>query len=134
MKDRERLSELQEFGLTNDEEWELNEQRVNDAWFLWIVVNYYHSKYKLVETDMKCEYSYSGRHLNSKELCRVVWEDICSPDNKWVTHTCKTPACSEGYVTVDGNEHLKRSKRALPMDRSTQRPFLTNLFIQCCNH
>ena len=40
MKDRERLSELQEFGLTNDEEWELNEQLVNDAWFLWIVVNY----------------------------------------------------------------------------------------------
>lgn len=117
-KDREQLSELQEFARTNDEEWELNEQRVNDAWFLWIVVNYYHRKGKLAETDMKCEYSFSGRHLNTEELCRVVWEDICSSDNKWVTHTCKTPGCSEGYVTVDENEYLKSSKCALPMEFS----------------
>ena len=46
IKDRKRLSELQEFARTNDEEWELNEQQVNDAWFLWIVVkiNYNNSK------------------------------------------------------------------------------------------
>ena len=65
-KDSERLSELQEFARTNDEEWELNEQRVNDAWFLWTVVNYYLSKGKLAETDLKCEHSSCGRHLNTE--------------------------------------------------------------------
>ena len=69
-KNSERLSGLQEFARTNDEEWELNEQRVSDAWFLWIIVNYYHSKGKLAETDIKCEYLYGGRHLNIEELCR----------------------------------------------------------------
>ena len=90
---------------------------MNDAWFLWIVDNYYHSKGKLAETDMKCKYSCSGRHLNTDEFCRVVWEDICASDNKWVTHTCKMPGCSERYVTVDGKEYLKRSKCALPMEK-----------------
>ena len=131
MKDSERLSELQKFARTNDEEWELNEQRVNNAWFLWIVVNYYLSKGKLAETDLKCEYSYCGRHLNTEELCRVVWEDICASDNKWVTHKCKTPGCSEGYVTVDGNEYLKRSKCALPMEKVKIRKDLPQIY-KCC--
>ena len=131
--DRERLSELQEFARTNDEEWQLNEQRVNDAWFLWIVVNYYHSKGKLAETDMNCEYSCSGRHLNTEELCRVVWEGICASDNKWVTHTCNTPGCSEGYVTVDGNEYLKTSKCALPMEKVKIRKDLPQIYKCCLN-
>ena len=130
-KDSERLSGLQEFARTNDEEWELNEQRVNDAWFLWLIVNYYHSKGKLAETDIKCEYSYGGRHLNIEELCRVMWEDICASENKWVTHTCKTAGCSEGYVTVDGNEYLKRSKCALPMEKVKIRKDLPQIY-KCC--
>ena len=116
-KDSLRLSELQEFARRNDEEWQLNEQRVNDAWFLWTVVKYYKSKGKLADTDIKCEYSVNGKHFNTEQLCKAMWDDICVSKNKWVTHACKTPGCSEGYVTVDGNEYLKGSKCALPMEK-----------------
>ena len=80
---------------------------------------------------MQCEYSCSARHLNTEELCRVVWEDVCSSDSKWVTHTCKTSGCSEGYVTVDGNEYLKRSKCALPMEKVKIRKDLPQIY-KCC--
>lgn len=126
-----RLTELQEFARTNDEEWELNEQRVNDAFFLWIVVNYFSSKGKLADTDLKCEYSNNGKRLNTEDLCKVMWEDICVSTNEWVTHTCKTPGCSEGYVTVDGNEYLKRSKCALPMEKVKIRKDLPQVY-KCC--
>ena len=63
-------------------------------------------------------------------LCRVMWEDICVTD-KWVTHTCKTPGCSEGCVTVDGNECLKRSKCALPTEKVKIRKDLPQVY-KCC--
>ena len=87
------------------------------SFFLWIIVNYYHSEGKLAETNIKCEYSYGGRHLNIKELCRVMWEDTCASEYTRVTHACKTAGCSEGHVTVDGNKYFKRSKCALPMEK-----------------
>ena len=126
-----RLTELQEFARTNDEEWELNEQRVNDTSFLWIVVNYFSSKGKLADTDLKGEYYNSGKRLNTEDLCKVMWEDICVSTNEWVTHTCKTPGCTEGYVTVDGNEYLKRSKCALPMEKVKIRKDLPQVY-KCC--
>lgn len=130
-KDSLRLAQLQEFARTSNEEWELNEQRVNDAWFLWTVVNYYISKGKLAETDIKCEYLDSGKRLNTEELCKTMWQDICATKNKWVSHACKTPGCSEGYVTIDGNEYLKRSKCALPMEKVKIRKDLPEVF-KCC--
>ena len=94
-------------------------------------MNYYISKGKLAETDIKCEYLDSGKHLNTEELCTKMWQDICASKNKWVLHACKTPGCSEGYVTVDGNEYLKRSKCALPMEKVKIRKDLPEVF-KCC--
>lgn len=90
---------------------------MNDVWFFWIVVNYYYSKGKLVEIDLKCEYFYCGRYLNIEDLCRVVWEDICVLDNKWVIYKCKMLGCLEGYVIVDGNEYLKWVKCVFLMEK-----------------
>lgn len=73
-------------------------------------MNYYYSKGKLVEIDIKCEYLYGGRYLNIEELCRVMWEDICVLENKWIIYICKMVGCLEGYVIIDGNEYLKRLK------------------------
>ena len=71
----------------------------------------------MAETSINCDCSDSGKHLNTEELCKEMCQDICTSKNKWVKHACKTPGCSEGYVTVDGNEYLKRSKCALPMEK-----------------
>ena len=56
---------------------------------------------------------------------------ICASDNNRVTHKCKTPGCSEGYITVDGNEYLKRSKCALPMEKVKIRKDLPQIH-KCC--
>jgi hypothetical protein len=66
-------------------------------------------------------------------MCEKMWEDISSSKNKWVQHSCKTPGCSEGYITVDGNEYLKRSKCALPMEKVKLRKDLPEIFKCCTN-
>ena len=86
---------------------------------------------ELNEQRLKCEYSDSGKRLNTKHLCKFMREDICVSMNEWVTHACKTPGCSEVYVTVDGYEYLKRSKCALPMEKLKMRKDLPEV-CKCC--
>lgn len=87
------------------------------AWFMWIVVNYYHEKGELERTHLDVNYDERSKHLNTEELCEMVWKDICSSPKKWVRHKCRTTGCAEGYVTVDGNEYLKRAKCSLPKEK-----------------
>ena len=112
-----RFADVKEFARTKDGEWLLNEDRVKDAWFMWIVVNYYHEKGELERTHLDVNYDERSKHLNTEELCEMVWKDICSSPKKWVRHKCRTTGCAEGYVTVDGNEYLKRAKCSLPKEK-----------------
>ena len=32
---------------------------------------------------------------------------------QWIEHECTTPGCREGYVTIDGNEKVRRPKCAV---------------------
>lgn len=130
-KDRHRLKDLEEFARTCDGEWRLNEQRVKDAWFVWVVVNYYNSVGKLASTDINHEYCKKSNRLNTEKMCKHMWEDICASPNRWAEHCCETPGCAEGYITVDGNEYLKRSKCALPMTKVKIRKDLPVIF-KCC--
>lgn len=83
--------------MNDDEEWELNEQRAIDAFFLWIVVNSDFSKNgKLAATDIKCEYSDNGKRLNTEDLCKFMWEDICISKNEWGIHARKTRVAQKG--------------------------------------
>lgn len=106
---------------------------MNDVWFFWIVVNYYISKGKLVEIDIKCEYLDSGKYLNIEELCKEMWYDICVSKNKWVLYACKILGCLEGYVIIDGNEYLKRFKCVLFMEKVKIRKDLFEVF-KCCSN
>lgn len=126
-----RLSQLDEFSRTKDGGWRLNEDRVNDAWFLWIIVNYYHRNDKLKATGLEFKHVEGSNHVAIEKLCECLWRDICVSPNKWVRHTCKTPGCSEGYVTVDGNEYLKRGKCALPKEKVKMRRDLPEVY-KCC--
>lgn len=84
-----------------------------------------------VGTNIQFQYANSGKHLNTEELRKATWADICVSKNKWVTHACQTPGCAEGYVTIDGNEYLKRSKCALPMEKVKIRRDLPEIY-KCC--
>ena len=88
---------------------------------------------KLAETDVKVRYNDNGKRINMEELCKSMWEDICSSKNKWVKHACQTPGCAEGYVTIDGNEYLRRSKCALPKEKVKLRKDLPEV-VRCCTN
>lgn len=130
-KDEKRLCELKEFARTSEGEWKLNEQRLSDAWFVWIIISYYSQIKKLEEISFNI--SAVTNRLEIEHACQLMWEEICSRPNRWVQHSCKTPGCSEGYVTVDGNEYLKRSKCALPTTKVKLRKDLPPIF-QCCTN
>lgn len=104
--DKIRLAHLEEFSRTKHGTWQLNEDPISDAWLLWVVVNYFQSTGKLKKTGIDLQHNENSKHINTERLCETMWQEICS-SNKWVRHSCKTPGCSEGYVTVDGNEYLK---------------------------
>ena len=115
--DKVRLAQLEEFARKKHGNWQLNEDRVSDAWFLWVIINYFQNHGKLNRTGIHVQYDENSKHIKVEQLCQIMWEDICSSPKKWVRHSCKMPGCSEGYVTVDGNEYLKRSKCALPKQK-----------------
>ena len=64
-------------------------------------------------------------------MCEKLWKEICSEKNKWIQHTCKRPGCAEGYITVDGNEYLRRSKCALPITKVKARKDLPTIALGC---
>ena len=115
-----------EFTRTSEGEWHLNEQQIADAWFIWIIIGYYSQIQKLEEISFKI--SFLSKRLDIENICELTWQEICSRPNNWVQHSCKTPGCSEGYITVDGNEYLKRSKCALPATKVKKRKDLPLFF------
>ena len=87
----------------------------------------------LNQTKIALEYSETRNHLNIQNICEKLWQDICHSTNKWVDHTCNTPGCKEGYITVDGNEYLKRSKCALPKEKVRIQRDLPTIYRCCTN-
>ena len=51
----------------------------------------------------------------------------------WVLHRCTVKGCAEGYVTVDGNEKLRRPICAAPKSHVQLRPDLPTI-VQCCTN
>jgi hypothetical protein len=49
----DRLPDLEMFVRTKYETWKLNKELVNDAWFMWVIVNYYQKTAKVRERQFK---------------------------------------------------------------------------------
>jgi hypothetical protein len=60
---------LEEIARKNEGGWWLNEERVNDAWFKWIIVNYHQRKNSLQEVEIYLKYNETSRHMNTETLC-----------------------------------------------------------------
>lgn len=98
--DGERLKSLFEFGRSHrDQEhpWKLTEKRVEDAWFLYQLVQFYADRQLLDEIDFFTDSSPSQRK-DLELLCSRAWERIVDITNPWVHHKCKTKGCSEGII------------------------------------
>ena len=96
--DKERLSLLNEFGRSqNDKErpWKLMEKRIEDAWFVYSLVNFYKQKGKLNTTNFATEKMASQRY-DVDSMCERAWEEITDSTNPWIHHKCSKLGCTEG--------------------------------------
>ena len=92
------MSSLSEYGrnITDSEHpWKLTEKRVEDAWFLFCLVNFYCAKGILSSIDFHTDYSCSQR-FDLEELCGSAWNLITEEKNPWINHKCKVKGCMEG--------------------------------------
>ena len=108
-------------------------RRIEDGWFLWAIVNTYDKLEMLEKTNLYAAYTEGGKRRDVESLCKSLWEEICSLRNKWVMHKCKVKGCAEGYVTVDGNEKLRRPMCAAPRSKIRIRSDLPTI-VQCCTN
>ena len=96
--DLSRLKHLKEYGRTesdSDHPWKLTEQRVEDAWFLFSLVNFYQEKNQLNSINFTATTQPSQRK-DIDTLCGNAWEQISRCTNPWIHHQCHKLGCSEG--------------------------------------
>ena len=98
--DQERLCKLAEFGRSqkdNEHPWKVTEKRIEDAWFLFSLVNFYKERGVLKTTNFATKKLVSQRY-DVDGMCERAWELITSTTNPWVQHQCTTVGCSEGKL------------------------------------
>ena len=101
-----------------DDCWELNEQRLEEGFFWWKLVNFYHEVGLLHRTNLFCPRPKESSRRNIEQLCEKAWLHICDQEQwRWITHSCQTKGCSEGYVTIDGVEKIRRPMCAFPKNK-----------------
>ena len=124
-------------GPESEQPWVLNHQRLEEAWFLQKIVEYYSQSGKLSSAKFPGKYFSSGgtssHRLDIEGLCSKAWEDIVADQNSWIHHTCDVTGCKEGYVTIDGLEKVSRTICAAPREKLKLPPGLPNI-VQCCHN
>ena len=112
--DQEHLCDLEIHQRSKNREWSPNPLRIEEVWFMWVLVSMYDEVGVPHSTNLHAEYLKCSKKRDIENLCRTLWMKLCELPNKWVMHSCKVKGCQEGYVTVDGNEKLKRPICAAP--------------------
>jgi len=54
-------------------------------------------------------------------------------NNKWIHHRCEVPSCTEGYISVDSLEKVRRPMCAAPKEKLYVKKGEGN-FIKCCTN
>ena len=93
--DLKRLTHLQEYCRDRSKSWSLNERRVEDAWFLWILVNILQNEGKLATTNFYTPLNTSHRK-DIDSIADEAWHLLCSKTSPWVHHVCNKKGCAEG--------------------------------------
>ena len=110
-------------------DWQLNVTRLEDGWFLHRLISTFADLGIL--NDINLSVTTVGNRKDIDYLCQRAMLISTSPP-KWVQHSCKTPECKEGMVTIDGNEKLSR-----PMCAATKSKVLCPVnhinLVQCCS-
>lgn len=129
--DQEKLQEFEKHKRSILNEWSPSSQRIEEVWFMWVLVLVYHELGTLSRTNLHCDFGQISKRRNIEQLCETLWKELNALPNKWVMHSCHIKGCKEGYVTIDGNEKLKRPKCAAPHNREQLRHDLPTI-VRCC--
>ncbi len=122
--DEERLSNLTPFARDQMSQWRLNEQRVEDDWFLWTLVNIYHQEDILSSTDFFSSPNRSNRK-DIDTLAAEAWEHLCSKSNPWIHHSCSKKGCAEGTLSSTLNVRINNGLHCKWLPAS---PYFTHTF------
>ena len=96
--DSSQLKHLRDYGRSMsdvDHPWKLTEKRVEDAWFLFTLVCFFHDRNQLESINFATGTSPSQRK-DLDFLCGKAWEVISQSINPWIYHKCHVLGCSEG--------------------------------------
>ena len=110
--DQDRLQQYEKHQRISHTEWCPSSQRIEEAWFMWVLVLLYYEQGILSYTNLHCDFGQTSKRRDIEGLCETLWKYLSIVPNKWVMHSCHIKGC-KGYVTVDGNEKL-RPKCAAP--------------------
>ena len=134
--DKEVLRKLENFsrvkGNNEDNVWKLNADRVEECYFLWKTINLFRKNGSLYLLNVK-QVDVEGKRRSLEEICLESWKLICKLQNKWIHHRCEVPGCTEGYISVDGLEKVRRPMCAAPKEKLSVNKGEGN-FIKCCTN
>ena len=108
VRDQSHLRHMEKFKCSKTHEWSPSAKRIEDCWFLWCIVNTYSELNSLSTTNLYAEYTSNGKRRNLEILCVELCNTLNGRPNKWALHKCTVKGCTEGYITIDGNEKLRR--------------------------
>ena len=90
-----------------------------------------YSDRKMLEAQDFSVCTVTGNRRDIEYLCQHVMLKAQSTTPQWVQHQCNIAGCSEGMVTIDGNEKLTRAMCAAPKEKVKCPVNHINL-VQCC--
>ena len=93
--DINRFTHLQEYCRDQSQSWSLNERWVEDAWFLWVLVNVLQNEGKLATTNFYTPHNTSHRK-DIDSIADEAWQLLCSKTSPWVHHVWNKKGCAEG--------------------------------------
>lgn len=131
--DSERLKDFEMYKRSALKEWCPSSQRIEEVWFMWVLVVLHDELGTLSNANLHANFGQTSKRRDIEQLCQTLWKNLCTLPNKWVMHSCHIKGCREGYVTVDGNEKLKRPKCAAPHSRVRLRRDLPEV-VHCCTN
>ena len=124
---------MEKLKCSKTQEWSPSAKRIKECWFLWCIIETYSELNILSNTNLYAEYTSNGKRRNIEMLCKDLYNSLNSRPNKWALHRCTVKGCTEGCVTIDGNEKLRRPICAAPKSHVQLRPDLPTV-VQCCTN
>ena len=107
----------------------LNEQRLETAWFLFSLIQFFRDINILNTIDFSPDRTSFRRNI--EEACMIAMDHLFTQESEWINHICKKPGCAEGFICIDGNQKLKRRICAAPKNKINLMKDMPNV-VQCC--